>query len=1026
MLFRDHARRGDELRQKGLFDKAGDAYRKAKKLDLAAEMYHQAGQLDRAVEAYKEAGLPLPAARLCEKAGFPREALALYREAKALPEAGELSFKLGLFEQAAQFFDQAKLYERAAQAFLQMGETPRALTAFERAGEELRRKRLDAGDPALNLQLRELELNRADLLIKLGRDLEAARILAQQGVVNRAAALFERAGDPSAATEALLAAGLVDEALALVERHVLVEKQAGIDPELRAEVLLNAGRHLEAAAIFEQLAKLDAAAAAYETGEAWVQAAVLFEQIGHFPRAAQLFHQVERFYDAGRCYARAGDDLRASEAFQKAGAFGNAADASLSADLPFAAGELYLRAERRQDALRALQSIEPHHPDYLRASLALLPVLLDEGLIDGAMHRYQIIKNSGHQLKRYEVLYYQGRIEEARGRYEAAESAYQKILAEKYDYRDTAERLQDVRSRIAALASSSGPLPNAAVLNATQKVMKPSAASTGPMAPAGLAPPKSRPADRDRSSGSLHALPVDIELEIEPWWEGAKFFRARDIRRKKSVLLVSLPLATVGERVKLFKEVMRQVAAVQHKSILHLEEHQVASDKVLLLYENFEGEPLALALGDHHRFTPEVSLHVLMQLCEALTTAHKLGITHQWLSPRTILISNENRCKVVGIGLREFLASHDTTSQAYLSPEVLEDGLVGPITDVFSLGLLAMELFQVSSPINWRQQKPLDPSTFQWPKRWQETIPHSIRDVLVRCLAIDPLGRPSTSEVSSALAAFGLIPGQMLVDRFEIKSELGRGGMSRVYRAQDHLADEEVAIKTLISPVGGSEDEERLRRELQICRKIVHPNVVRIYDIGRFAGGIFVHMELLNGPSLDQVIQAEAPLPPARVRKLMMEIASALSEAHRLKIVHRDLKPGNVILVDGRAKVLDFGIARMVDGSASNLTRTGEVIGSPMYMAPEQIQGLPLSGTSDLYALGVIAFALLAGREPFLGESTTAIVFKHLQEPPPDLRRFQPTLAEEWVAVVEKLLAKKSQDRYQSAEELIEALQGLT
>jgi serine/threonine protein kinase len=1038
---RDPARQGDDLRSKGQFEKAAEAYRKAKRLDQAGDMYAQAGKIERAVETYREAGLPLTAARLLAQAGRLREAISLFREAGALSEAAEASQGVGQMEQAAQLFEQAGAHDRAADCWVQLGDTPRAVSNLERAVNELRhRSDLTAQQEA---RLRDFDLHRAELLGRLGRDLEAARLLLRYDLVNRAGQLFAKGGDPGLAIKSYLDAGLVDEALALAQRH------PEVDAELRVEAYLNAGRHLEGGTLLEQLGKLDAAASAFEAANEWAHAAKLYEEIGSFAHAADLYYRVERFYDAGRCFARSSSadkspaerravDVRAADAFLRAGAFGNAADAYMSAEMPLRAAELYQRAGRENDALNALGSIEPEHPDYLRAMAALVPLLLDLGRVEAAEMCLHNVKNNRQAFKRWEVGYLQARREEALGHYDEAERLYKLVIRDRADFRDAADRLRDVRGRFMHLppledsaALPSMPVPVTSVepvagrpqtVHATQKIpLKPSPASTGAV---GKPQPAAEPKETtSRSTISLIELPVTIEAPVESWWTGAAFFRATDTRKGKPVLLVSFPMAEIGERVPLFRQIMRQVTALQHKSILKLEETLLASDKVLLLYEACEAETLASALGRGRRFPPSLALHLLMQLCEALTNAHKLGVTHQWLSPRTILVDQDARCKVVGIGLREFLASRDSTSLAYLSPEVIEDGLVGPSTDVYSLGLLAMELLKVRVPANWRQQAVLDPGTFGWPPEVRDEVPASVRDTLVRCLTKDPLHRPTTAEIATSLASFGLIPGQLLNDRFEIRSELGRGGMSRVYRAYDQLAGEEVAIKILISPGGGSEEEERLRRELQICRRIVHPNVVRVYDIGRYSGGIFVHMELLNGPGLDHVIREEAPVDPQRVRKLLIEIAAALCEAHRLKIVHRDLKPGNVIVVDGRAKVLDFGIARMNDGTSADLTRTGEVIGSPMYMSPEQIQGLALNGTCDLYALGVIAFTLLAGREPFTGDSTTAIVLKHLQEAPPDIRQFQPTLAEAWVLVLARLLAKKPQQRYQSAEELIQVLE---
>lgn len=1080
MIFsRDYARQGDELRQKGQFEKAAESYRKAKKLDLAAEMYRLAGKTDLAVNAYKEAGQWLLAARLLLQAGFLKEATPLFREAGALAEAAEANFAAGLFDQAALLFEQQRLFERAAECCVQLGDTPRALVNLEKACDELRR-RSDLAPAAIDLQLRGLDLYRADLLEGLGRVGEAARLLYARGLWQRAASLFERAGDPGQAVKAFLDAGFVDEALMVARRN------PDLDPELRAEAFLNAGEHLEGASLLEQLGRLDAAAAAFEAAGEWARAAKLYEEIESFNHAADLYYRAQRFYDAGRCFARSAGpdkspaerrtaDVRAAEAFVRAGAHQRAADAYMSAEMPIEAAELYQRAGQGDAALEALGSIEPEDPVYLRAMAALVPILLDRSQIEAAEVPWQTVRDSRGSFKRHELAYLQGRFEEAHGHYDEAEKLYRQVISDKPDYRDAAARARDVAGRILPelddlvppppapppppMPTASGgfavfegnndvtvasrrlqpapPPPRPMTPHATQKVtLKPSPASTGAVAGR---PPEPRPGERRereksevKVSTGLSELPVTIEgPAVEPWWSGAAFFRAFDTRRSKPVLLVSFPLAEIGDRVALFRQVMRQVVAIQHKAILKLEETVVASDKVLLLYEHFEGETLANAFNRGHRFETTAALQLLMQLCEALIGAHKLGVTHQWLSPRTLLVDPEGKVKLVGIGLREFLAfqgasARDATSEAYLSPEVREDGVVGPSADVFSLGYLAMQLFMVSVPVDWEAQNPLDPATFRWPYEAEDHLPPLVRETLVRCLSPDPLLRPTISEVAGSLASFGFIPGQLLNDRFEIRAEIGRGGMSRVYRAYDQLAGEVVAIKTLIAPSGNNEEEERLRRELQICRKIVHPNVVRVYDIGRYPGGIFVHMELLEGPGLDQVIKdLAAPMHPGRVRKLLIEIASALAEAHRLHIVHRDLKPGNVILVDERAKVLDFGIARMNDGTSTNLTRTGEVIGSPMYMSPEQIQGLPLDGTSDLYSLGVIAYTLLAGREPFTGDNTTAIVLKHLQEKPPEIRRWAPELSDPWVALLARLLAKKPQQRYRTAGELIAVLETL-
>ena len=267
-----------------------------------------------------------------------------------------------------------------------------------------------------------------------------------------------------------------------------------------------------------------------------------------------------------------------------------------------------------------------------------------------------------------------------------------------------------------------------------------------------------------------------------------------------------------------------------------------------------------------------------------------------------------------------------------------------------------------------------------------------------------------------------LAVGGRVAGRYDIVAELGRGGMGRVFEAYDLELGERVAIKALLGAGdGGHGEEARLLQEIQICRRISHPNVVRVFDLGRFSGGIFLTMEYLEGRRLDQLIAAEAPLRFGRIRGLLAEIAAGLREAHALGIVHRDLKPGNVMITSTRLKILDFGIASMA-GCEARKTRAGFVMGSPMYMSPEQILGHPLDGRSDLYSLGLLAATLIAGRDPYECLEPAALVFKQLHEAPRDLRAVRPDVSEPWLALVARLCAKEPAERYQSAHEVLEAL----
>ena len=282
----------------------------------------------------------------------------------------------------------------------------------------------------------------------------------------------------------------------------------------------------------------------------------------------------------------------------------------------------------------------------------------------------------------------------------------------------------------------------------------------------------------------------------------------------------------------------------------------------------------------------------------------------------------------------------------------------------------------------------------------------------------------------------GLAIGYMLAGRYQILGDLGRGGMGRVYRAFDREVEDAVAIKTLLRAGPDQKQEEaRLLREVQICRKLTHPNIVRVFDLGRLDGelqgqGLFVTMELLEGEPLSDRLEASAEpaeaLPLEQLRKILLEVLAGLAEAHQQGVVHRDLKPSNIFLTPQRVKILDFGIARMA-AFEEGLTQTGLVPGSPHYMSPEQLRGAELDGRSDLYSLGVVAYTLLAGHEPFIAApSVGEVLLAHLQKEPPRIRETRSDLPPGWASWLDRLLAKDPGARFPDADAAAEALRDLT
>ena len=266
-------------------------------------------------------------------------------------------------------------------------------------------------------------------------------------------------------------------------------------------------------------------------------------------------------------------------------------------------------------------------------------------------------------------------------------------------------------------------------------------------------------------------------------------------------------------------------------------------------------------------------------------------------------------------------------------------------------------------------------------------------------------------------------PGPEIVDqRYRIVSRLGSGGMADVYCAQDLQLGRKVALKLLHRRYArDSEFVERFRREASAAAGLQHANVVGVYDRGEWEDTYYIAMEYLEGRTLKQVITDHGPLAPLAAIDIGIQILKAARFAHRRGIVHRDIKPHNVILdEEGRAKVTDFGIAR---AGASDMTETGSIMGTAQYLSPEQAQGHAVGAQSDLYAIGIVLYEMLAGRVPFDGESAVTIALKQVSEAPVPPSVHNPAVPPELDAVVLRALEKDPAHRFADADEFGHALE---
>ncbi len=272
--------------------------------------------------------------------------------------------------------------------------------------------------------------------------------------------------------------------------------------------------------------------------------------------------------------------------------------------------------------------------------------------------------------------------------------------------------------------------------------------------------------------------------------------------------------------------------------------------------------------------------------------------------------------------------------------------------------------------------------------------------------------------------------GTLLGGRYRVDAEIGRGGMSTVYRAFDTVLERPVAIKVMHREIASDSDQlERFRREARAVAQINHPHVVTVIDAGEEpsadgdgSGSPYIVFEFVDGETLKSIIRREGPLPIPQAIAYAIETARALGAAHEHHIVHRDVKPHNILVSEeGGAKITDFGIARSL--SEEGLTMAGRVLGTTDYVSPEQALGEPVTGQSDLYSLGVVLYEMLTGTVPFEGETPVVVAMKHVREELPDVQLRRPELSAATAAVLDRAVAKDLDRRYPDAASMVADLE---
>ncbi|WP_095982513.1 serine/threonine-protein kinase [Melittangium boletus] len=302
---------------------------------------------------------------------------------------------------------------------------------------------------------------------------------------------------------------------------------------------------------------------------------------------------------------------------------------------------------------------------------------------------------------------------------------------------------------------------------------------------------------------------------------------------------------------------------------------------------------------------------------------------------------------------------------------------------------------------------------------------HPELDVTLR--PVTPLVSPKGTLIQGAVtppsvsASRGLVPGQVVADRYRVEKWLGAGGTSTVYQALDLSKHRRVALKVLAVPHADDALVTRFRQEVQHARALEHVNILHVFDVGWDGERHYLTVELLEGKDLRQIMQERRPT-LANALRWLTHAAVALEHAHGHGVLHRDVKPGNLFITHtGVLKLMDFGLAKSTH--VMGMTAQGATLGTPEYMAPEQVMGTPpVSPATDLYALGVVAYELFTGQLPFRHAQPVPLMFLHVQEAPIPPRTLCPDLPEPFESIVLKLMQKRPEDRYPNATELRTAL----
>lgn len=1010
---RDYSRAGDLFDLAGHTREAIEMYVQGRHYLLAAQLAVRVGDPASAAGYFASGGDMVQAAEYFLKAGQRRKAAMMYERSGQFLKAAELEERMGNLLAAAAHYERADQLEKSAYLYAQVGDTLKAAGLYEQLLESTR-----TGDKATSgaFALEDSRKRRARysrfsgiLHYKAGQFSKAAPRLEEAGLFDQAVDAYRRAGETARAAELLVKLENYAEALRIVEE----DANASIDGKLLGELLLRSGQFGRAAEAFLAEKLTFKAAECFESAGDLARAAELFSSEGEHIRAADLFKAIGRHEDAGAAYISGDEYANAAVAFITAGLPEEAVKAYLKAGQPTSAAELLLKCEDEDEAIRILQKVKPGEPEHRRASFLLGRIFAAQQLHSLAFEKFEIaLKAAANQAEQAQALYQIGLALEQMGRIDEARKTYERVLSIDYHHEDVATRLKQLSARIRAAGSAESLPPD----------------QTTPRAVPAAGIQETAPARPGGPGGSVSSR-VDLIRSLGPGRLG-EVYEAYDRALHRQVAVRRFP-ASLG-RPDLYDRLMQEAGRARdliHPNVVTVFGTLQDDQGRYVIMELVEGRPLRTLLNEKVRMDPARILSYAQQVAEVLDFAHRKGVLHRDLRPENLFIIGQETVKLADFGLKT--RPSDGSGQAsslevcYASPEHLRGERVDARSDIYALGVILYEMLLGEPPF------PVETASFDhlntppaFPQKVDRVVPAFLKKIILKCLMKDPSRRyRNAATLVDDFRASGIVPGVMVADRYEVVREVGIGGMGRVYQAIDRELDEVVALKVLRGADAEGKQVERFLRELKLARRIAHPNVVKVFDLGSWRDHRYITMEYVDGVNLEQWRRLQPGLDIPKAVRMMSGVARALGSAHAVGIVHRDIKPQNILVQAGDVpKLLDFGIARAGAGD-KDLTTQGFVMGSPKYMSPEQVQALPVDARTDVYSLGVVMYFLFTGREPFVGESATGIANMQIHASPRPPRELNDSLPPWLNRVILKALEKRPENRFDSMEEMAGTLE---